>query len=174
MTVSIFYIIAISILVFSVMCVTSGKILRSAVYLLFSLAATAGLYFLANYNFLAVFQLTIYGGGIIVLVIFSIMLTSNVGDQLMKPAKLWSFFAYTASFAGALITTYFITSHTSFELAGYAHTFTVPEIAASLVSLEKGGYALPFEVISILLLAAIIGAVIIAKKITLENIKNND
>ena len=62
------------IVVFSIMTVTSRKILRAAVYLLFVLVSTAGLYFMLNYQFLAAVQLTLYAGGIVVLIIFSILL----------------------------------------------------------------------------------------------------
>ena len=70
-----FAVFAIAIIVFSVLAVTSRRILRAAVSLLFVLIATAGLYFLLNYQFLAAVQLTLYAGGIVVLIIFSILLT---------------------------------------------------------------------------------------------------
>jgi len=73
-----FYLIAAMILIFSVLTVTSRRILRAAVYLLFVLISTAGLYFMMNYNFLAAVQLTVYAGGIVVLIIFSILLTSHL------------------------------------------------------------------------------------------------
>ncbi|HAQ64381.1 MAG TPA: NADH-quinone oxidoreductase subunit J, partial [Bacteroidales bacterium] len=73
-----FFMLSAVILVFSVLTVTTRKILRAAVYLLFVLVATAGLYFQLNYNFLAAVQLTVYAGGIVVLIIFSILLTSHI------------------------------------------------------------------------------------------------
>ena len=76
-----FYLFAGSILTFSLLTVISRRILRSAVYLLFVLVSTAGIYFMLNYNFLAAVQLTVYAGGIIVLIIFSILLTSHVSEK---------------------------------------------------------------------------------------------
>ena len=67
-----FILIAVMILVFSVLTVLTRKILRAAVYMLFVLISTAGLYFMLSYNFLAAVQLTVYAGGIVVLIIFSI------------------------------------------------------------------------------------------------------
>ena len=72
MNIAIFYILAAIILIFSVLSVTSRKILRAATYLLFVLIATGGLYFLLQVNFLAAVQLMVYAGGITVLIIFSI------------------------------------------------------------------------------------------------------
>ena len=57
------------IVVFSILTVTSRKILRAAVFLLFVLVSTSGLYFMLNYQFLAAVQLTLYAGGIVVLII---------------------------------------------------------------------------------------------------------
>ena len=66
----VFCILAAAIVVFSVLTVTTQRILRSATYLLFVLFATAGIYFELNYAFLGAVQLTVYAGGIIVLYVF--------------------------------------------------------------------------------------------------------
>ncbi|MDD2611570.1 MAG: NADH-quinone oxidoreductase subunit J, partial [Bacteroidales bacterium] len=76
----IFYVLAIVIVVFSILSVSSKRILRSATYLLFVLLATAGLYLLMGYQFLFGVQISVYAGGIMVLYIFSILLTSHAGD----------------------------------------------------------------------------------------------
>ena len=78
---AVFYILAATIVVFSVMTVTTRRILRSATYLLFVLFATAGIYFQLNYSFLGAVQLMIYAGGIIILYVFSILLTSTDKDK---------------------------------------------------------------------------------------------
>jgi len=67
----IFYILALIMILSAIASVSSRKMLRSVIYLLFTLIGVAGIYFLIDYNFLAAFQLTVYAGGIIVLVIFS-------------------------------------------------------------------------------------------------------
>ena len=76
-----FFLFSAMIVVFSVLTVTSRRILRAAVFLLFVLVSTAGLYFMLNYQFLAAVQLTLYAGGIVVLIIFSILLTSHISQK---------------------------------------------------------------------------------------------
>ena len=78
----IFYIIAFIIIVFAIASVTSRKMLRSVIYLLFVLCGIAGIYFLIDYNFLAAIQLTVYAGGIIVLIIFSVILVHHIEMEL--------------------------------------------------------------------------------------------
>ena len=66
-----YFIIAVAIIVFSVLTVTTRKILRSATYLLFTLFATAAVYFMMDYEFLGAVQIAVYAGGIVVLFVFS-------------------------------------------------------------------------------------------------------
>ena len=77
-----FYVIAAIMLVFSVMTVTTRKILRAAVSMLFVLVATAILFYILKYGFLAAVQLTVYDGGVVVLIIFSIVLTHQSGQKM--------------------------------------------------------------------------------------------
>ena len=74
-----YFIIALAIIVFSVLTVTTGKILRAATYLLFVLFATAGIYFQMDYEFLGAVQIAVYAGGILVLFVFAIFLTGKPG-----------------------------------------------------------------------------------------------
>ncbi len=153
------------IIVFSILTVTSRRILRAATYLLFVLVATAGLYFLLRFNFLAAIQLTLYAGGIVVLIIFSILLTSHIAEKLELPSLSKRLPALIAAAAGAALVIVAILQHPFPPAAetGTGRTH-IREIAYSLISTEKFGYALPFEVISVLLLAAMVGAIILAKK----------
>ena len=82
----IFIILAAVICACSVLAILTKRILRSATYLLFVLFATAGIYFLLNYSFLGAVQLLIYAGGITILYVFSILLTSSDGDKA-EPLK---------------------------------------------------------------------------------------
>ena len=159
-----FFIFSGMILVFSLLTVTSRRILRAAFYLLVVLISTAGIYFMLNYQFLAAVQLTLYAGGIVVLIIFSILLTSHI-SQKFEPIgfKKW-FFSAIALAAGAILTIMTVVQY------GFNETITSPqnpnmeEIGRSLLGYNKNGYALPFEVISILLLAAMFASIVIAKK----------
>jgi len=159
----IFYFIAAIIIVFSVLTVTSRKILRAAVYLLFVLMATAGFYFMLNYNFLAAVQLTVYSGGIVVLIVFAILLTAHMDHKLEPVGTMKSFFAALLALAGIGVTLYALHGF-PFKPVVSTAPYDVGTIGTMFLSYGDNGYVLPFEVISVLLLAAMIGAIIVAKK----------
>jgi NADH-quinone oxidoreductase subunit J len=159
-----FFLLSAMIIVFSVLTVTSRKILRAAVYLLLVLVSTSGLYFMLNYQFLAAIQLTLYAGGIVVLIIFSILLTSHISQKFEPTGWKKSLLSALASAAGSILA---ITTILDFKFGASreaAMEVDMHAIGKSLLSLGYDGYILPFEVISILLLAAMIGAIVIAKK----------
>jgi NADH-quinone oxidoreductase subunit J len=159
-----FFLIAAMILVFSVLTVTSRRILRAAVYLLFVLISTAGIYFMLNYNFLAAVQLTVYAGGIVVLIIFSILLTSHLSERAVMAPLKQSLLSALAALAGATLTLMTILRFSFIPNAGADPHLNITDVGNSLVSYNRDGYALPFEVISVLLLAAMVGAIVVAKK----------
>ena len=92
------------IIIFSILTVTSRRILRAATFLLFVLVATGGMYFLLRFNFLAAIQLTLYAGGIVVLIIFSILLTSHIGTKLEAPSLMKILPAFLVTAVGAILT----------------------------------------------------------------------
>lgn len=152
------------IIVFSILTVTSRKILRAAVYLLFVLVSTSGLYFMLNYQFLAAVQLTLYAGGIVVLIIFSILLTSHIGQKFEVPGIKKQVFSAIAAITGAILSIVTILDYRFDATTQAAQEANMSVIGKSLLSTDYDGYILPFEVISVLLLAAMIGAIAIAKK----------
>lgn len=160
-----FYLLASIIVVFSILTVTSRRILRSAVFLLFVLIATSAFYFMLRYTFLAAAQLALYAGGIVVLIIFSILLTSHISERFKQIEFRKALFSALLAVAGAALS---IVTLLQFDFKQKA-TSTMDEvpmrdIGLSLMNYGKGGFVLPFEVISILLLAAMFGAIVIAKK----------
>lgn len=160
----IFYILAAVILIFSVLAVTSRKILRAAVYLLTVLVATAGFYFLIEYNFLAAVQLTVYSGGIVVLIVFAVLLTAHL-DHKLDPIKLGrGVLSGILALIGAGVSIYAIQSFPFQRTTAIPIDHRIETIGRKLLSYGDYGYVLPFEVISVLLLAAMIAAIIIAKK----------
>lgn len=163
-----FYMFSAIIVVFSILTVTSRKILRAAVFLLFVLLSTSGLYFMLNYQFLAAVQLTLYAGGIVVLIIFSILLTSHISEKFepIKPQK--GIFSAIAAIAGAVLCIITILDHKFSANVSAAKEIDMKVIGNDLMSLDYNGYILPFEVISILLLAAMIASIVIAKKVKKE------
>lgn len=138
--------------------------LRSVVYLLFVLIGVAGIYFLADYNFLAAIQLTVYAGGVVVLIIFSVLLVHHIEMQLEIASKKRQILTALLCVAGLAVFLSTIYSY-PFEAAGKAVTTTTAQIGEKLLDYGPGGFILPFEVISVLLLAVMIGAIIIAKGI---------
>ena len=83
----VFYFLAAFIIAMSIMTVTTQRIVRSATYLLFVLFGTAGIYFLLGYTFLGSVQIMVYAGGIVVLYVFSILLTSGEGPRRETETK---------------------------------------------------------------------------------------
>ena len=161
-----YFIIALAIIVFSVLTVTSRKILRSATYLLFVLFATAGIYFQIGYEFLGAVQIAVYAGGIMVLFVFSILLTSRHGNnsEHLSTHKKW--LGLSAAVAGVALCGYSLLSYGAFVGRQMSSNLNVDiqRIGEALLSTDKWGYLLPFEAISVLLLACIIGGVVIARK----------
>lgn len=166
----IFYILAVIMIVFAIASVSSRKMLRSVIYLLFVLCAIAGLYFLIDYNFLAAIQLTVYAGGIIVLIIFSVLLVHHIEMQLEMAKTSKQVLTALACIIGLGVFLMTIYSY-DFQVVENSVTTTTSDIGLKLLSYGAGGFILPFEVVSVLLLAAMIGAIIIAKgkKLTDQN-----
>ena len=167
-----FYIFSAVILVFAFMSISTRRILRAAVYLLFVLIATAGLYFLLQYQFMAAVQLTLYAGGIVVLIIFSILLTHHISHRFKHPDLTKLIMGVSVAVIGSGITIYTILTYPFQAITAAPEVPATMEIIGNqLLGTEKNGYVLPFELISILLLAAMVAAIIIAKK---EKNKNSE
>lgn len=160
----IFYLLAALTLGSGLLAVTAQKIFRSAIFLLFSLIGVAGLYFWLQYEFIAAVQTVVYAGGIAVLIIFSIFLTQQAGDKMPKQKVERKIFAALAAFCGFAVTLLQIFQFSFPRSAAPAIDPGVRSIGERFLSPDKYGYALPFEVVSILLLAAMIGCIVIAMR----------
>jgi len=165
----IFYSLAALIIVSAILSVTSTRMLRAATYLLFVMLGIAGLYLLLNYHFLAAVQLAVYAGGILILFIFAILLTSAKGDHRETADKGKIAIGLVAALGGLAVTLIVLAKH----LFLYAdpnptltgdHEINMKVIGQALMGTEKYQYLLPFEALSVLLLAAIIGGILIARK----------
>ncbi len=160
----IFYLLAAFTLVNAVMAVATRQIFRAAIFLLFSLIGIAGLYFWMQYEFIAAVQIIVYVGGITVLIIFSIFLTQQAGDLLPKQNMKRQLFSMLAAFLGFALTILQVYQHSFTGNSAQAVEPTVENIGNQMLGVNEGGYALPFEVVSILLLAALIGCIVIAMR----------
>ncbi len=167
-TLIVFYILAAVIVVSSVLAVTSRRMLRAATFLLLVLISTAGLYLLLNYHFLAVVQLSVYAGGILILFIFAILLTSSRGDRTEAHDRQRMVWGIVTVVAGIGITTWVTLKHKFLysdnpTIAG-DQQIPVSRIGHALMGTDKYEYLLSFEALSILLLACMLGGILIARK----------
>ena len=161
---AVFLFLAAVIVVCSILTVTTKRILRSATYLLFVLFATAGIYFELNYSFLGAVQLTVYAGGIIVLYVFSIFLTrsDSVIKEKIKNSKVLA--GLITAVVGAALCIFFMLTHSIPVSDFVTGELNQKVIGTALMGTGKYHYLLPFEAISVLLLACIIGGILIARK----------
>jgi len=163
-----FCILAVVILGSATMCVMTKRIMRAATFLLLVLFGIAGIYFLLDYTYLGTAQIAIYAGGITVLYVFAIQLVSRRTLQgLIERVKLSKAMGGLlislvglATVLGVLLKNQFINK------AADVASVEVPmkTVGMALVGSEKYQYVLPFELISVFLLACIIGAIMIARK----------
>ena len=162
----VYAVLAISIIVFSVLTVTTRKILRAATYLLFVLFATAGFYFQLDYEFLGAVQIAVYAGGIVVLFVFAIMLTHKPGEDAATLQSHRKWLGVGAAVAAVAVCGYALLSYGKFCTAQLAAApdLSIDQLGHWLLGTSKYGYLLPFEAISVLLLACIIGGVVIARR----------
>jgi len=158
----IFYMLAALTLVSGVLAVTTRQIFRAAIFLLFSLIGIAGLFFWMQYDFVAAVQIVVYVGGITVLIIFSIFLTQQAGDLLPKQKIARQVFSSLAAFCGFALTMLQLYLHSFTKTTDEPLLPTVANIGDRMLGTEENGFALPFEVVSILLLAAMVGCIVIA------------
>ena len=161
----IFYILALVIAVFSVLAVTSKRVIRSATFLLLVLLATAGLFLMLNYHYLFAVQVTVYAGGIMVLFIMAIFLTHKPGDEFITKMSWKVRSSAILAITGLLLCGYIIVENVT-RVYDYIKSseMKMQEIGTAMMGTEKHQYLLPFEVISLLPLACIIGAILIARK----------
>jgi NADH-quinone oxidoreductase subunit J len=160
----IFYILSVFILASGLLAVTTRKIFRSAIWLLFSLTGIAGLYFWLQMEFIAAVQIVVYVGGIVVLIIFSIFLTQKSGKELPAPIRSRTIFSALAVCAGFGLTYTLIRQYSFTPSLNPSMEAGVGNIGMQLLNTSEHGYILPFEVVSLLLLAAMIGCIVIAIK----------
>lgn len=162
----IFYLLAAFIAVCSVLTVTTKRIIRAATYLLFVLFGTAGLYFLMGYTFLGSVQVMVYAGGIVVLYVFSILLTSGTEEKEEQSMGKILASLITCLVGGAIVLFILLTHKFTNVVAAIPdeQLTTIKTIGTQMLSSDKYGYLLPFEAVSILLLACIVGGLLIARK----------
>jgi NADH-quinone oxidoreductase subunit J len=158
-----FYAFAAIIVASAAIVVFSKNIMYSAFSLMFTFFGVAGIYVLLNADFLAITQIMVYIGGILVLIIFGVMLTTKVTGVDIKTG-ITNKIQYGLTGAVAVIflaTLIKIFQHTRWATKPLVHVDkTIDKIGYALLS----DYLLAFEAASVLLLIAIIGAALIARR----------
>ena len=152
----VFYGIAAVVVLTSLAVVTLKNIFYSAVALTAALTAVAGLFFLLGADFLGAAQILVYVGGIMIIMLFVIMLSHQVRDKLQPQTNeqwIWGFFA------SILIGTALIKGFKPLLTQSASVRELVPTSAA-IGRMLLGEFLLPFEAVSLVLLAALIGAVL--------------
>ena len=161
----IFYILATLVVVFGALTVFSRKIFRAAISLLFSLSFVAGIYFMWGMDFIGALQIIIYVGGIVVLIIFSIFLTHHSGESLPNPLLKRILTSGILAIVVLGFTTWVVWNALFAPVTGQTPVDpTVHNIGIQMLDYTSHGYVFPFEVINILLLAALVGSIVIAIK----------
>jgi NADH-quinone oxidoreductase subunit J len=159
-----FYLFGLIAILAALVAVASQRILRAAVGLAVTLVCGAAFYILLSYDFIAGVQILVYVGGIVVLIVYAIMLTSSQELVESHPTFMRKALAFVAGLAfvglslAAILSTQFSIDSTTRPVENL-----VAGLGRLLLSAESGGYLIPFEIISLLFLAAAIGAIVIAR-----------
>ncbi len=168
-----FYVIAVLLVGSSLAVVMLRNIVHAALFLALVFGAAAGVYVLLNAEFIAIVQILIYAGAVTILVLFAIMLTQNAMSHTSSPfsGQTWLAAVIAIALAAGLI----------FTVGASEMAVANPGASANLVNAINGGgsvtrigqllyspfaysYVLPFEIASVVLLVAIIGAIVIGRE----------
>ena len=153
--------------------VLARNIVRAALFLVLVFGAAAGIYVLLNAEFIAIVQILIYAGAVTILVLFAIMLTQNATSRAGNPVSRQWWFAGLVAVGLCVVIIYAVTGSAGTLVGGNADanlvgttplTGTVARIGQLLYSPFTYSYVLPFEIASIVLLVAIIGAIVIGRE----------
>jgi NADH-quinone oxidoreductase subunit J len=162
---------------FAVGVVAADNVVRMALYLVFSLGATAGLFFLAGAEFIGAMQLMIYVGGTLVLLVFGVMLTAQAPFVSIKPSSSDRTLAAVAgsSLLALLLTAAFSVDAWMAPGVGAVPAPSATPLGMALIGVRvdtppsgspiggHAGYMLPFEIVSVHLLVVLVGAAYLAR-----------
>jgi NADH-quinone oxidoreductase subunit J len=173
-----FYALATALVIFSLLAVGLPNLLHSAISLITAFFMTAALYIMLQLEFVALTQIMLYIGGIIIFMLIIILLTTGLGveDRYQTPnSQRLVGAAVCATLLFGLL--YAISGKQSVVLVKSvqrAAPVTMDDIGLRLLSTGKEGFIVPFEIISILLLVAMVGAVVIARRDSSVRYSNGD
>lgn len=161
---AVFLFTAAGILFSAYLVVNRSNLVHAALYLVVTLFGVAVIFVLLEAGFLAVIQILVYIGAIAILMIFAVMLTRGDIDNLPNPKNAnagWAAMLVVLIFSSLVLMLSQWPAMSSYSPSIDATRDTVVELGTALVSPE--GYVIPFELASVLLLAALIGAIFVAR-----------
>ena len=162
-----FYVVALVILLTAICCVAVKNILQSAVFLIFSFVTTAILYMLMHAEFIALAQVMVYVGGVVIFVVFTILLTSHLGEDAFTTQipRVFIAFALSISFVFVMVKCILpVPDLANGAVSAPADYSSLQNFALRLLGYDQNGFIIPFEVVSILLLMTLICAITVARR----------
>ena len=160
-----FYVIAAVMVFAAIRIVTVKNVVHAAMYLVLVLSGVAAQYVLLASEFIAATQVLVYIGAIVVLVLFGVMLTrAKLGEDVNLTNDYWYVGAFTAVILFVLLATSLL-DHFGDEPLDQANAET--QLANNTEQVSDaifGAYVVPFQAVSVLLLAALVGAIALARK----------
>ena len=165
----VFYIFAAVLILAALMVVGLRNIVHSALALIVVFAMAAGIYVLLNAEFIAIVQILVYVGAVTILILFALMLTRIAGLQRTNPTnKLWVVaIIICAMIGGAIIYAVTSSQRAVANVSGATEPTSVSNVVRVgqlLYSPTGYSYVLPFEIASLVLLVAIVGAIVIGRE----------
>ena len=156
-----FGILAAVVVVSALRMVTTKNIVHAALYLVAVLAGLGALYVLLTAEFVATTQVLVYIGAVMVLFLFGIMLTkAPLGDMMQMTGKQWPIAALVALLLGGVTVYALLDRFGSDRLVMDGPVYKTADVSDEVFST----YIIPFEAVSVLLLSALIGAIVLARK----------
>ncbi|HOW66806.1 MAG TPA: NADH-quinone oxidoreductase subunit J [Candidatus Paceibacterota bacterium] len=160
-----FFGLALLILFSAYFVISAQNLFRGASGLIAVLLGIAGMYLLMDAQFLSAVQVTVYVGGIVVLIVYVVLLVADVAQRSFRLGAPWRKAVAAVFSAGLfLLFTQAILRHDlGASATDIVQSASVKEIGHALLSPKPGGFALAFEAMSVLLVAVLVGAVTIAR-----------
>lgn len=165
-----FYFLSALTLFSAISVVRSRNIVHAGYWLLPCFVGIAGLFAALEAHFFFVVQLLIYAGAILVLILFAVMLTRNVAHPTSRRANRLIIPAAIVSLATAAATSWILVNHSWSVTSAIAASPTEQTRQLGVALIRE--YALPFEVASLVLVAALIGAVVVAKSDPMDDVQD--
>jgi len=155
-----FGVIAAVVIIGALLVVTTNNVVHAALYLVAVLAGVGASFLLVGAEFVGITQVLVYIGAIVVLFLFGIMLTrAPIGRELQMNGRTWPVGVVVAVVLAGVLGYSLIDAFGTDKLPAESHQLTA-QVSDSIFST----YLVPFEVVSVLLLAALVGAIVLARK----------